>query len=135
MIQIRPSTPADLPVLMDLYDSGRRIMRGSGNMNQWTKGYPSEEIVMQDITRGNSYLCLDEAEHPVGTLWVLTLRMPASMTGNGWTTRSPTAPSIAWQAAKMPVAYPRPVWNGVMRKSPTCGQTPTATTASCNTSC
>ena len=67
MIQIRPSTPADLPVLMDLYDSGRRIMRSSGNLYQWTKGYPSEEIVMQDITRGNSYLCLDEAEHPVGT--------------------------------------------------------------------
>ena len=67
MIQIRKSTLADLPVLMDLYDSGRRIMRGSGNLRQWTKGYPSEEIVMQDITRGNSYLCLDEAEHPVGT--------------------------------------------------------------------
>ena len=67
MIQIRKSTLADLPVLMDLYDSGRRIMRGSGNLHQWTKGYPSEEIVMQDITRGNSYLCLDEAEHPVGT--------------------------------------------------------------------
>ena len=67
MIQIRKSTLADLPVLMDLYDSGRRIMRGSGNLHQWTKGYPSEEIVMQEITRGNSYLCLDEAEHPVGT--------------------------------------------------------------------
>ena len=67
MIQIRPSTPADLPVLMDLYDSGRRIMRGSGNMNQWTQGYPTEEIVMQDIARGNSYLCLDEAGRAVGT--------------------------------------------------------------------
>ena len=67
MIQIRPSTPADLPTLMDLYDSGRRIMRGSGNLHQWTKGYPTEEIVMQDITRGNSYLCLDETGCPVGT--------------------------------------------------------------------
>ncbi|HIZ33955.1 MAG TPA: GNAT family N-acetyltransferase [Candidatus Bacteroides merdigallinarum] len=67
MIQIRHSLPADLPVLMDLYERGRRIMRSSGNLNQWTHGYPTEDIVKQDIAHGNSYLCLDETGQPVGT--------------------------------------------------------------------
>ena len=115
MIQIRPSTPADLPVLMDLYDSGRRIMRGNGNLYQWTKGYPSEEIVMQDIARGNSYLCLDEAEHPVGTFAFIVGADPTY--------------------ARIYVAWLPPASTGVMRNCPTCGRTPTATTASCNTSC
>lgn len=65
-LRVRPSTPADLPVLMDLYDRGRGIMRRSGNLRQWTGGYPSEEVVMNDIRRGNSYLCLDEAGLAVG---------------------------------------------------------------------
>ena len=67
MVQISKSTLADLPVLMDLYEQGKRIMRRNGNMHQWTKGYPTEEVVKQDIVRGNSYLCLDEDGRPVGT--------------------------------------------------------------------
>ena len=76
MIQIRKSTLADLPALMDLYDSGRRIMRRNGNMHQWTKGYPTEEVVKQDIARGNSYLCLDEDDRPMGTFAFIVGRDP-----------------------------------------------------------
>ena len=76
MIQIRKSTLADLPTLMDLYDSGRRIMRRNGNMHQWTKGYPTEEVVKQDIARGNSYLCLDEDDRPMGTFAFIVGRDP-----------------------------------------------------------
>lgn len=67
MKQIRKSTLADLPVLMDLYERGRGIMRRSGNLKQWTGGYPSEELVRHDIAEGHSFLCLDEAERAVGT--------------------------------------------------------------------
>lgn len=66
MIQISKSTFADLPVIMELYDYGRRIMRNNGNMNQWTNGYPTQEVVMQDIAQGNSFLCLENDGRPVG---------------------------------------------------------------------
>lgn len=66
-LQVRKAVLADLPVLMQLYDSGRRIMRRSGNLKQWTGGYPSEEVVAADIHRGHSHLCLDEAGRAVGT--------------------------------------------------------------------
>ncbi len=67
MIQIRKSTLEDLPVLMDLYEHGRRIMRDSGNLRQWTGGYPSAELVTDDIRKGNSYLCVEEGGRAVGT--------------------------------------------------------------------
>lgn len=67
MMQIRKSTVSDLPVLMALYESGRRIMRQSGNLKQWTGGYPSEEVVLGDIRLGNSYLCLDGEGRAMGT--------------------------------------------------------------------
>ena len=66
-IQIRQSTLADLPVLMQLFESGKRIMRRSGNLRQWTGSYPSENVVTGDIHRGHSYLCLDETGRAVGT--------------------------------------------------------------------
>lgn len=66
-ITIRPSEAGDLPVLMELYDCGRAIMRRSGNLKQWTGGYPSENLVREDIRRGHSFLCLDGEGRPVGT--------------------------------------------------------------------
>ena len=67
MLEIRLSTPEDLPALMELYACGRSIMRASGNLRQWTGGYPTEEIVKGDIARGNSYVCLDAGGQAVGT--------------------------------------------------------------------
>lgn len=56
----------DLPVVMQIIDCGRRIMRENGNMKQWVDGYPTEEIVIGDIKQGKCYLCVD-GEVPVGT--------------------------------------------------------------------
>ena len=67
MLGIRLSTLNDLPALMALYDQGRQIMRESGNLRQWTGGYPSEELVREDIGRGHSYACLDGQGEAVGT--------------------------------------------------------------------
>ena len=58
-ILIRKSAMADLSTLMELYECGRSTMRRSGNLKQWTHGYPTQEVVARDIERGNSYLCID----------------------------------------------------------------------------
>ena len=67
MITIRKADITMLDTLMDIFEQGKRIMRKDGNMKQWTGGYPTEEIVRRDIENGNSYVCLDNEQHVVGT--------------------------------------------------------------------
>lgn len=61
MIRIRKGSPADLGAIMSCYDVARRFMRESGNHSQWINGYPSRELVMQDIKDGVSYVGVGEA--------------------------------------------------------------------------
>jgi len=56
------TTPAELDRVMALYDQGRQFMRQSGNANQWINGYPSRELIEQDIRLGRSYLAVEQGE-------------------------------------------------------------------------
>ena len=51
-MQIRTAAMSDVAGIMPVLDAGREIMRQSGNRNQWTGGYPSREIIENDITSG-----------------------------------------------------------------------------------
>ena len=62
MLQVRKTIPEETDRLMRIYEEGRGIMRESGNLRQWTDGYPTREIVEKDVADGNSYVCVDEAE-------------------------------------------------------------------------
>lgn len=50
---IRSAKTTDLPVIMQLVVSAKTIMRKSGNQKQWNDGYPSEDIIMEDIKNGS----------------------------------------------------------------------------------
>lgn len=65
-IKIRLSEEGDLEEIMEIFAHAKRFMRDNGNPTQWEDGYPSEEIVLGDISRGNSYLCVDDDGCPVG---------------------------------------------------------------------
>lgn len=67
MITIRKANLADLDALMPVFEQAKHIMRQSGNLKQWTGGYPTTDIVRQDIINGSSYVCLNEQEEIVGT--------------------------------------------------------------------
>lgn len=67
MIIIRKTHLEEIDALMNIFEQGRRIMRKSGNMQQWRGNYPSIEIIMKDIREGNSYVCLSEEEEIIGT--------------------------------------------------------------------
>jgi len=58
-MEIRRAEPAELELLLDLYDRGRRFMRRSGNPNQWINGYPDRALIQEDIRLGRSYLALE----------------------------------------------------------------------------
>lgn len=60
-MKIRKATYDDIPALMEIFRKAREIMRSSGNMNQWSDTYPSEEVSRKDIDSGCCHvLCTDE---------------------------------------------------------------------------
>ena len=58
---IRKATLEDMSVLLEIYERAREFMVSTGNTNQWTNGYPSREILTEDIERNEtvSYTHLD----------------------------------------------------------------------------
>lgn len=64
---IRHTRVEEVGEVMRLFDLARAFMRSTGNMSQWTDGYPSRAAVMADIDRGNSYVCVDEEGEIVAT--------------------------------------------------------------------
>ena len=57
---IRKATLEDMPVLLEIYERARKFMVSTGNTNQWTNGYPSREILTEDIERNEMYVLEDE---------------------------------------------------------------------------
>lgn len=56
---ITSATIADLPDILSIYEHARTFMAESGNPAQWADGYPQRELLLQDIERGQLYLCRD----------------------------------------------------------------------------
>ena len=59
---IRKAELAELDEIMKIFDIARQYMRGKGNMNQWINGYPSRELITEDIEAGQLFVCLDSGE-------------------------------------------------------------------------
>ncbi len=56
-MDIRKSTLADLPRMMEIYEYARGFMAETGNPHQWgDEGYPKKELLEQDIEKGISYV-------------------------------------------------------------------------------
>lgn len=61
-MEIRLANPQDTSKILDIIDQARQIMRESGNMTQWSNGYPSAEVILNDITPGNGFICENDGE-------------------------------------------------------------------------
>lgn len=59
--QIERATPQDLLTIMEIINDAKQLLK-SRNVDQWQKGYPNEEVILQDITKGNSYLFSEEGK-------------------------------------------------------------------------
>ena len=57
---IRKSTIADITVMQQIFTEAKAKMRASGNMLQWTGGYPSDDVLKHDIERGFSHVVEDD---------------------------------------------------------------------------
>lgn len=112
-------------------------MRKSGNMKQWTGGYPNEELVKKDIENGNSYVCLDEEQNIVGTFTFIQGNDPtyARIYEGAWSDDTrPYGVIHRLASTEQSKGWHPPACNGATARFPTYGQTRTATTISCNTS-
>ncbi len=59
---IRFTTVDDISVLLSLFEQARTFMRTHGNVTQWVNGYPSREVVEDDIAKQQSYVCEQDGE-------------------------------------------------------------------------
>ena len=58
-MEIRKTTLADIPEVMEIYTIARSFMRETGNPTQWAGGYPKEELIRKDIASGDSYVAVE----------------------------------------------------------------------------
>lgn len=56
-MQAFPATPEHLATIVRVIDEARAIMRETGNMTQWTNGYPSADTILEDIRSGHGFVC------------------------------------------------------------------------------
>lgn len=59
---IRHAEAKDLSSILSIYENARQYMRKNGNMQQWAGGYPSEEILTDDINNGILYVVDSDTE-------------------------------------------------------------------------
>ena len=59
-MDIRIAHKEDLAEVMAVLAAAKCIMRASGNDGQWVGGYPSEEVILEDIAKGNGFVVLDD---------------------------------------------------------------------------
>ncbi len=59
---IRKAEEKDIPSLMSVFKEARERMYESGNVTQWPESYPSEEILMRDISNGFMHVIEDDGE-------------------------------------------------------------------------
>jgi len=60
---IRHAAVQDVPAILRIYDAARTFMRRTGNLTQWSGGYPSEGIGRADLLQGVGHILENEAGH------------------------------------------------------------------------
>ena len=61
-MDIRNSTFEDLQRIVEIYAGAKKYMAEIGNPRQWIDGYPSRELIKDDIAKKSGYVCLDEGK-------------------------------------------------------------------------
>ena len=59
-MDIRIAHKEDLAEVMAVLAAAKGIMRASGNYGQWVGGYPSEGVILDDISKGNGFVVLED---------------------------------------------------------------------------
>ena len=72
-LTVRQAGLSDITQILAIMDDAREVMRSSGNLHQWTGGYPSFPVIEKDIVAERGFVCVDAA----GTLQGYFVFMPS----------------------------------------------------------
>ena len=75
-MDIRLAKKEDIPKMREIFDYGRKVQEESGNLNQWEVDYPSDELILADISQKAAHVCVDEGDHIIGVISVFTTPDP-----------------------------------------------------------
>lgn len=56
---VRHAEMADLPRILEIYESARQYMRSTGNPHQWGSTHPAAALLLEDIAQRRLYVCMD----------------------------------------------------------------------------
>lgn len=71
-MKIRLAVKEDIPAMREVFEYGRQVQLETGNLNQWAPGYPSDELMLEDIKREAAHLCLNEQNEILAVFSVFT---------------------------------------------------------------
>lgn len=75
-LYIQLAKKEDILAMREIFDYGRKVQLESGNLNQWEVGYPSNELILEDISQGAAHVCVDNEGIIIGVLSVFTTPDP-----------------------------------------------------------
>lgn len=71
-MRIRHSSEQDFDRMMELYAIARDFMAKTGNPDQWGPNqWPPEELIREDISGNDSYVCLNDNGKVIGTFYFI----------------------------------------------------------------
>lgn len=71
-MNIRLARKEDLVEMRKVFNYGRKVQLASGNPTQWGEGYPSAELILEDIAQEAAHVCLNNKGEIVAVFSVFT---------------------------------------------------------------
>lgn len=91
-MQIRKATKKDIPTMREIFNYGREVQLQTGNLNQWNMGYPTDEVILEDIQQRAAHICTDDEGNIIGVFSVFTDPDPTYKNIDGaWLNEKPYA--------------------------------------------
>ena len=70
-MEIRKASADNIDIIMQIFEAAKRFMRKMGNNKQWVDGYPSKELILDNIMAGGFYECLSDDREIVGVFYFM----------------------------------------------------------------
>lgn len=90
-MEIERAKIENLETIMSVYDKAKGIMRASGNMHQWTGGYPARALIAENIESGKLYTVKGDDGLIHGVFYLAKEDDPTyqKITGGNWLSDEP----------------------------------------------
>jgi len=86
---IRKATMNDLPEMLIIFTNARNFMADHGNPDQWKTNWPSKEILIEDIEKGQSYIVEDDGVILATYAYIIGVDKTYLQIDGAWLTEKP----------------------------------------------